>query len=173
VILKCRDSHLTSSRENAVAANPIAGPNTKWREISLPAKKKNRCELDGDNCSLIRATIAWRDRFARGKNSSNSNVVRFLVFWESRSEARGQHGTKTARTVTTSHLFWPNQRRKSVALLPISQPNSNSPGRQFTERADRGAEGVGTTHPPKRLHQLATSRDRAAAYLRRPEVSYS
>jgi hypothetical protein len=45
---------------------------------------------------------------------------------------------KNRRTVTTSHLFWPGQRREAVFLLPFSQPNCDFLGSNCNEKAPPG-----------------------------------
>ena len=47
--------------------------------------------------------------------------------------------------VTTSHLFWQRQPRRTATLLPISQPNSNVLDRGYHRRAERG----GGDHPER------------------------
>jgi hypothetical protein len=58
--------------------------------------------------------------------------------------------------VTTSHVFWPNERRRVSFLLPNSQPNFAFLSRQCTARG--GGAGAGA-HPrkvlrPKSVHGI-------------------
>jgi hypothetical protein len=44
-------------------------------------------------------------------------------------------------SMTTSHVFWPGQRRKAVALLPISQPISKFLGAKWHRKDGEGGGG--------------------------------
>ena len=70
------------------------------------------------------------DRSGRQKVSSNRSAV--LV----------RNGHRNGPPVTTTHLFWPNQRRNPAALLPIWQPIRAS----RRTNGDRGAGGSGAAN---------------------------
>ena len=57
---------------------------------------------------------------------------------------------------TTSHLFWPNQRRNAASLLPIWLRNSYVLARSYEQKAERGAGG--RTHEATNMPQSISSR---------------
>ena len=58
-----------------------------------------------------------RNRFR--ENSAYTAPVGFLLGWRNTS----RNGRENRALVTTSHLFWPNQRRKAASSLPIRLRN--------------------------------------------------
>jgi hypothetical protein len=66
------------------------------------------------------------------------------------------NGGKNWSAVTTTHLFWPNQRRKAVFLLPIWLRYSGLFGRRHEQFAE-GRGGIGTAQPAKGLDPKAHS----------------
>jgi hypothetical protein len=57
-----------------------------------------------------------KDRFSRPENSAYTAAARSVLRW--------RNTVKNSDLVTTSHLFWPNQRRQAVFSLRNWQPNS-------------------------------------------------
>ena len=59
--------------------------------------------------------------------------------------------------VTTSHLFWPNQRRKAASLLPIWLRNYGIFGCRNSQDATRGGRGwsAGRKRQDRLIHMLA------------------
>ena len=87
------------------------------RKNPIEQVKKNRFvfhrRASSEDCPLT----GCRNRFARRKNPSNTGHPRSF------SKRRNRH--RNGRTVTTSHLLLQDPHGKTVALLPISQPNSD------------------------------------------------
>jgi hypothetical protein len=100
---------------------------------SLEQLKKSRFDLDNTRCFAgVRLLITSQNRFARQENSPNARGTRLLP--------TPRNSRRTGALVTTSHLFWPNQRRKAVLLLRNWQPNpANSRCRACKRAASRGA----------------------------------
>jgi hypothetical protein len=82
--------------------NPERAPEHESLENPIPALKK-----EPRNGSL------------RQKTFSNRSDTGLPFSWRNTIENGGENGA----SVTTSHLFWPNQQRKTLLLLPNSQPN--------------------------------------------------
>ena len=80
--------------------------------------------------------------FPRRKNSSNAGDGPCR-----RPHDRLLHGRRKTRrdglTLTTSHVFWPNEPRSATSLLPFSQPNPNFLKSNCNERAKGGRAGSG------------------------------
>lgn len=89
------------------------------------------------------------DRFSRPKNSAYTQVSPFLFRWRNR--------VKNVALVTTSHMFWPNQRRRTTSLLPIRLRNSTLRAVNVTTQVALGA-GVSAANPPKGLDATALMR---------------
>jgi hypothetical protein len=96
--------------------NPERVPEHELLENPIPALKK-----EPRNGSL------------RQKTFSNRSDTGLPFSWRNTIENGGENGA----SVTTRHVFWPNQRRNPAALLPIWQPNSNF----LRSRCKRGAMG--------------------------------
>ena len=92
--------------------------------------------------------------FPRRKNSSNAGDGPCR-----RPHDRLLHGRRKTRrdglTLTTSHVFWPNEPRSATSLLPFSQPNPNFLKSNCNERAKGGrAESGGRGHRKCRIDKL-------------------
>jgi len=66
------------------------------------------CEMDAET-----------DRFSRPKNSSYTAAARIVLRWGNGDE----NGDENCGSVTTTHLFWPNQRRRAAWSIPNSLRN--------------------------------------------------
>src|SRR5206468_3679090 len=85
------------------------------------------------------------------RNSPYKSTNEFLLGW--------RNGAKKQSLVTTTHLFWPNHRRKAVSSLRNWQPNpADRLRRERNRAADRGG-GVGCVQAdgaprPKSAHGI-------------------
>src|SRR5438477_10344240 len=82
------------------------------------------------------------DEFPRRKNSPLRSQAGFLSVWRNDRRNAGEMGHENDPTVTTSHVFWPNQRRRVAWLLPIWIRNSAVLGRGYDQQVQRGGGGV-------------------------------
>jgi hypothetical protein len=99
---------------------------------SIPDLKKKLSKFYRRIFPGVCSPIAGQNRFARQENSPNARGTRLLP--------TPRNSRRTGALVTTSHLFWPNQRRKAVLLLRNWQPNpANSRCRACKRAASRGA----------------------------------
>jgi len=80
----------------------------------IPAQKKQP-EFYSTSSFKIDVAFGTGNRFPQRKNSSNRTHAWALVCWGN----GGGNGHQSGSAVTTSHLFWPNQRRNARSLLPI------------------------------------------------------
>ena len=103
------------------------------RKNPIPGLKKEQCEFYTANFANFCRPFAPLNRFPRRKNLSNSSGTRLV------RECRNNRGN--VHSVTTSHLFWPNQRRRTGWLLPIWLRISDIIGRQYDQEAERGGRG--------------------------------
>ena len=71
-------------------------------------------------------TSCWH-RSAHRKNSAKRSPTRLLLGWEDSTGIWLRDG----RAVTTHHLFWPNQPRRSASLLRFWLPNAGSTAREI------------------------------------------
>jgi hypothetical protein len=94
------------------------------------AARENTIGFDGALLSAV------QNRSGRQKVSSN------------RSAALPRNGNRNGHPVTTNHVLSPRQRRKTVFLLPIAQPNCDFLGSNCTRE---GAGGSAGRHRGKRL----------------------
>ena len=117
VISTCFDIYAESARKIALLRNPIPDLKKDWCKTLALTLKPNRSEFH----NAARDLNPHPDRSSQEKNSPNTDDARFLPGWRNTTE----NGRKTRPLVTTSHLFWPNKRRKSAFLLPIRLPNPN------------------------------------------------
>lgn len=78
-----------------------------------------------------------KHRFSRPKTSPYISDI--ASAFRRRNTRRNR--VKTGASVTTSHVFWPNQRRRTTSLLPIWLRNSDIIGRQYDQEAERGGRG--------------------------------
>ena len=121
------------------------------RKNPVPPLKKEHREFYSANFSALSAPIAGLNRFPRRKNSSNSSYSRPAdCLRPDRAKARGN-----SCAVTTNHVLSASQRRKSVFLLPISQPNSDFLGGKCT-RKPRGGRGGSEAHPARGLDSISS-----------------
>jgi hypothetical protein len=58
--------------------------------------------------------------------------------------------------LTTSHVFWPNERRKRAFSLPISRPIFNALGGKCKRESQRGAGGVRHGRPGKSARSITS-----------------
>jgi hypothetical protein len=102
---------------------------------SIPALK----QLGFYNTSSFKIDVAFRagNRFPQRKNSSNRTHAWALSRWRNGGGNRGQDGS----SVTTRHVFWPNQRRRRAWLLPIWLRNSDLFGHGYDRKGERGGGG--------------------------------
>jgi hypothetical protein len=103
------------------------------RENPIPALKKKRS--NSDRQAPVKDSLLSRvqDRFARRENPPNTEGVPLLC--------KRRNRRRNGYTLTTSHLLLLSQRGKAAFLLPISQPNPNSAGYNYTEKAEGGGGG--------------------------------
>jgi hypothetical protein len=97
----------------------------------IPTLKKKRIDFYNGLFAGDSRLIGYRNPFARQKNSSITNDLCSL---QRRRNTSG-NGRKTDALVTTTHLFLPNERRRSAFLLPIRLPNPSFPGGKYNEKS--------------------------------------
>jgi hypothetical protein len=146
--------------ENSIAV-PASGVNTWRNNFRVPAKqkpgagkmknpiaaqKKRRFDFYTRSFSKVPALIARRNPSARRKSFPNTDDTRFLSFWRN---ATG-NTRKIDSLVTTSHLFWPNERRRPAMLLPIRLPNPSFPGGKYNKKPTGPRGAVSRVYPPRR-----------------------
>ena len=120
MIVICFRSYAASQCESAVLRNP------------LPYLKI------GQRNKVLTPTVGWY-RSARRKNSPKRSPIRLPPGRINSIRIRPQNGS----TVTTTHVFRPNQRRQAVSLLPIWLRNSHSIGcRHIRKLRERGGGAV-------------------------------
>jgi len=139
VILACLDVYAPLAQETAVLKNPVPGLKKDWwKSLSVRRKDPSKFHTSPRDVFLN----SGLDRSFQEKNSPNADVVRFLPVW--RNTAKNERQNRPS--VTTSHLFWPNERRSHAFLLPIRLPNPS-----FLALSDRTRPGGGIsgTEPPK------------------------
>jgi hypothetical protein len=110
------------------------------RKRQIAILKKSGVEFYTSSFCKVRALIVGQNQLSWPKNLPNTGETQLVP--------TGEIDEKIAASVTTNHLLWPTQRWKTVALLPISQPNS-----QFlaanAARALKGAGGSTGRDGPK------------------------
>ena len=133
MIVICFRSYAASQCESAVLRNP------------LPYLKI------GQRNKVLTPTVGWY-RSARRKNSPKRSPIRLPPGRINSIRIRPQNGS----TVTTSHLFWPNQRGKAAFPLPIWLRNSDAVGRRSDREAQRGGRGgsPARSRPDALIHKL-------------------
>jgi hypothetical protein len=117
------------------------------RYLIATARKKR---VDFDNNRLFAGDsqlIGYRNPFAR---QGNSSIASDFCFRQRRRNATG-NGRKIAALVTTSHLFWPNHRRKPASSLPSWLRNFHFPP------AERQQGGRGVPQPEPQ-HKASTEK---------------
>jgi hypothetical protein len=93
-------------------------PRTSHARQNMAALKKH-FEFYTSSFAKVRALIAGQNPFSQRKNLPNTGETQLVP--------TGEMDQKIAISVTTSHLFWPNQRRKASSLLPSSLRNFDFP----------------------------------------------
>ncbi len=142
MISKYFDIQAELASEIAVLRNPI------------PGLKKRRFDFYTSSADLFLNTRL--DRSSREKNSPNSAGTGLLVHWRNRVGNTTENGRQNRPPVTTTHLLLQDPHGKTVALLPISQPNSDF----LSSKCNRRAEGGGGGQPDASrrislIHKLA------------------
>lgn len=97
--------------EPTVLKNAIPPLKKEQQRKPLPPLKKEQWK------TALALTVGW-DRSVGGKNSTKALVL-------GRRDSPGIR-RRDGSAVTSSHVFWPNQRRKVGALLPIWLRNPHS-----------------------------------------------
>ena len=110
-------------------------------EITLPRNPipplKRECPgLFTSVLSQVRWLPIAQDRFSRPKNSPYT-ADECAFRWRN----RGRNTAKNAPSVTTAHVFRPNQPRKATSVLPIWLRNSDFPCRACNEAVSQGGGG--------------------------------
>ena len=82
-----------------------------WQKNPVAARKKKYFEFYTSVFRKIRVLIAGQNPFARRKNLSNTGDTPPLP--------KRRNGRELGASVTTSHLFWPNQRRKRAICYRV------------------------------------------------------
>lgn len=119
-VTSCRSfSRRTSALTNAAPIN------------SLERLKKSGVDFYTSSFGKLRALVVGQNGFSRQKN-------KFFGGGNTRPVVNRRGTDKNRRTVTTTHLFWPGQRRNAVFLLPFSQPNCDFLGSNCNETAPPG-----------------------------------
>ena len=132
------------SRNEKMQSSPLP-------ENPIPAKKKKRFQLRRRQWCRHFTPIASSNRFAYRKNNSNTAAARFL-FAAIATETNPEVDAEIGASVTTRHLFWPNQRRNAASLLPIWLRNSDFPAVGIAARPTGGAGGLSAVQPPRCLN---------------------
>jgi hypothetical protein len=112
-----------SAPEFAVPRNPIPPIKKGLERNPLPPLKKEQRN------TVLAPTVGWY-RSAPHKNSPKTSPI-LLPCRINSIGIQPQNGS----TVTTTHVFRPNQRRKAFRLLPIWLRNPGFRGHSYQERA--------------------------------------
>jgi hypothetical protein len=99
--------------ENAVRTNPIPGLKTDPLKNPIATQKKRHFVFYTRPRDLFLKTCL--DRSSQDKNFLNTHGR----YWQNPTD----NGRQNCPPVTTSHVFWPNEHRKTASLLPIWLPN--------------------------------------------------
>lgn len=134
----------------------------------IPALKKKRSRF-----TCIDLLFCVRELMVRGHGFLREEILAIGTMLDRVSQRRStkedtcSDRSKNGRAVTTSHLFWPNQRRKGASSLRNWQPKSESLPTKATRRKLGGGPGeVNQTQPAKPLYRSCGSENllqRAAA----------
>jgi hypothetical protein len=109
---------------------------------SLERPKKSGVEFYTSVFCKVRALIVGQNESGWRKNLSDTGETGLLRTGEIRAEIDA--------LVTTNHLLLQHPPGTTGALLPISQPNPDSPGgNNCAKRAKRGPGGSAGAQPPK------------------------
>jgi hypothetical protein len=127
---------------NAALRNPIPGLKKEQQKNPVATLEKNPFDFCGQCFSKLASLMARRNRSAGQKDSHNTDDIGFLRPPRNTT----QLASEIDASVTTSHLFWPNERRRAAFLLPFSRPNSDFLGSDCNEKAPWGGGGR-PTHP--------------------------
>jgi hypothetical protein len=121
VISKCFDIHAEAASESAALINPIPDLKKDWWMNLTVTRKEHPSEFYTTPTDLFLNTRL--DRSSREKNSPNSAGTGLLVHSRNGVGNISENGRQNRSSVTTNHVFRPNERRRTGFLLPISQPN--------------------------------------------------
>jgi hypothetical protein len=116
-------------------------PRTSHARQNMAALKKH-FEFYTSSFAKVRALIAGQNPFSQRKNLPNTGETQLVP--------TGEIDEKIDASVTTSHLFWPNQPRNVTLSLRFWLPNSILPVVNLTTQWPRGA-GVQTQAWDQRL----------------------
>jgi hypothetical protein len=141
VTLACLDFYAALAHETEVLKNPIPDLKKDWCKILTVTRKEDPSKFYTSPRDVFPNT--GLDRSSQEKNSPNR--IRSWVLQRQRN--RSENGAQNRPRVTTSHLLLQDPHGKTVALLPISQPNSDFLRSNCSENA-RGA-GSSPIHPAK------------------------
>ena len=100
-------SHGLPSPKTVAVINPLPPLKKEQHRNALPSLKKEQRN------PVTSLTSCWH-RSAHRKNSAKRSPTRLLLGWEDSTGIWPRDG----HPVTTSHLFWPNQRRRATLLPP-------------------------------------------------------
>ena len=154
-----RTSRDAAAAETAMPENPIPALK-KEAQNGFPRQKNSSNTAGTQNATVTDAVVGavvTRDDDDRSKRLGQDldpavgkipliqPPVGFLLGWRNTS----RNGRENRALVTTSHLFWPNQRRNGGLSLRFWLPNSNclgternpGPDRLATRRRVRGGRG--------------------------------
>jgi hypothetical protein len=146
VISKCFDIHAEAASESAALINPIPDLKKDWWMNLTVTRKEHPSEFYTTPTDLFLNTRL--DRSSREKNSPNSAGTGLLVHSRNGVGNISENGRQNRPSVTTSHVFWPNHRRRAASLLPIWIPNSDFLSSTCNESAEGGG-GVSLQILPK------------------------
>jgi len=117
----------------------------------IPPLKKKDSGFHTSVLLQLRWLSAAQDRSPRQRNPPNTVDTEWFLCWRNTIGNGGGNGA----SVTTSHVFWPNQQRKGTSLLPIWLRNSGILVRR-DGKAQRGGEGgsAGRNRHNRLIHKL-------------------
>ena len=124
--------------EDAVLSNPI------------PALKKKPSDFYTNIFCKVLALIVGQNPFSQRKNLSNTGDTPPLP--------KRRNGRELVALVTTSHMFWPNQRRNVALSLRFWLPNSILPVVNVTTQWTRGGGEFGCEDVAKGFDRKATQK---------------
>jgi hypothetical protein len=140
--------------ENPALQNPIRALRKDWSKNRIPAVKKEGFGFYTRSFFRLRTLTARRDPSVRRKTFANTTDTRFLSFWGNTT----QNGRGIDALLTVSHLFWPNDRRRTAFSLPIWLPNPNFLRSEHNGLCRTGGGGVGQAWAGKSARSIAPHR---------------
>jgi hypothetical protein len=149
-----------SSLKSTLLALLIPTRKKEQRDNSIPSLKKKHLKSG----HVDPANRLARDRSPSRKNSLNIALSRRL------SSERNVRGDR--RTVTTSHVFSPNKRRKAVSVLPISLRNSGFSGGSYCHTRIGGRGGQPHTADNVPRSRCGTGKSSANAIQQRLDLAH-